>query len=307
MSGPVHDAVMLMAFGAPEAERDVAAFLGNVTRGRPLPASRLREVEAHYRAVGGGSPLNALTARQARALKTALQRQGVSIPVTVGMRYWPPFIRDTLAGLAEAGARRVMGLIMAPFESDASRGAYRRAVEQARAELGQRAPAIAYAPPLVESRGFAAASQAHIAEAMQELGEVELEHTTLLFTAHSVPDHGADGFGYANQFERCAAQIARAVGHPRYAVAYQSRSGAPAERWLEPEVRAVIRVEAERGTRCLVVSPVGFACDNLEVLYDLDIEARQAATAAGLQFRRASAVNDHPAFIEGLVGLVLDG
>ena len=297
---------MLMAFGAPETERDVAAFLGNVTRGRPIPAARLKEVEAHYRAVGGGSPLNALTARQAEALRVGLEREGASIPVAVGMRHWPPFIRDTLADLADGGARRVLGLIMASFESDASRRAYCRAVEKARAELGKRAPKMAYTPALCESRGFAVANQARVVEAMRGLGEAEIEHTTLLFTAHSLLVSGEEAEGYARQLERCAGEIARGVGHQRYAVAYQSRSGAPAERWLEPDVGVVIRAEAERGTRCLVVSPVGFVCDNLEVLYDLDIEAREKATAWGLELRRAATVNDHPAFIEGLVRLVLE-
>ncbi len=298
---------MLMAFGAPEAARDVPAFLSNVARGRPIPAARLREVEAHYRAVGGGSPLNALTERQAEALRVGLKREGVCIPVVVGMRHWPPFIRDTLAELVEAGARRVLALILAPFESEASRGVYCRAVEQARAELAERAPTVAYAPALCESRGFVRANQALVAEAMPGPGESRLEHTSLLFTAHSIPASGAEGSVYARQLERCAGEIANAVGHSRYAVAYQSRSGAPSESWLEPDLGSVIRAEAGRGTRCLVVSPVGFVCDNVEVLYDLDIEARGVATAVGLEFRRVPAVNHHPDFIEGLVRMVLSG
>lgn len=307
MSGPVHDAVMLMAFGAPESERDLPAFLHNVSGGRPLPEAQLRQVEAHYRAVGGGSPLLALTQRQAAALAACLERQGAPMPVEVGMRHWPPFVSDTMSRLVASGARRVLALIMAPFESDASREAYQRAMEQARDGLGGRAPAVDFAPALHQSRGFVQANIDNIAAVMQQLETEQRENAALLFTAHSVPASGEDGARYAQQFERCARELALAVGHPRYAVAYQSRSGRPAEQWLEPDLETVIRREAERRSVCLVVAPIGFVCDHVEVLFDLDIEARAAAEAMGLGFYRASAVNDHPAFIEGLARLVLRG
>jgi ferrochelatase len=307
VSGPVHDAVMLMAFGAPESERDLPAFLHDVTGGRPLPRARLRQVEAHYRAVGGGSPLLALTRSQAAALAACLERQGAPMPVEVGMRHWPPFIRDTLSRLVGGGARRVLALIMAPFESDASREAYQRAMEQACAGLGERAPAVDWAPALHQGRGFLQANVDNIAAVMQQLEAGQRENAALLFTAHSVPASGEDGARYARQFERSAREIALAVGHPRYAVAYQSRSGPPAEQWLEPELETVIRREAGRGSACLVIAPIGFVCEHVEVLYDLDIEARAATEAMGLGFYRAPALNDHPAFIGGLARLVLRG
>jgi ferrochelatase len=306
MNKSAYDAVLLLSYGAPERPEEVRPFLRRLSGSRSIPEKRLREVEKHYDAVGGRSPLNELTNRQADALQAKLRRDGVEIPVRVGMRNWSPFIADTLNKLALEGARRVLALIMSPFHSgEAGLAAYRDAVNQALIELAEKAPVIDYGPAFGVSPGFVQANADNVVRSMHDLGPDELKRTAILFTAHSVPDFGPGATLYARQFGLCARLIAETIDFPRYAAAYQSRTGSPSEKWLEPSVEQAMRKQAEKGIKHLVVSPIGFVCDHVEVLYDLDIQARGTAETLGLKFRRTPAVHDHPAFIDELARLVV--
>jgi ferrochelatase len=298
------DAVLLIAFGGPERPEDVLPFLQIVTAGRPVPPGRLEEVARHYERIGGRSPLGALTRRQAEALCAALAGAGRALPVHVGMRNWQPFLHETLAAMKDAGVRRACGIILSSLQTETSWSRYLGDVTAAREKVGPDAPEIVFAPPWGDHPRFIEAMADRTRAALDAVPPPRRAAARLVFTAHSVPVSMAAGSPYTAQLEMAAGLIAAALGRARWSVAYQSRSGSPREPWLEPDIADAIRALAAEGARDVVVAPVGFVCDNVEVLHDLDVEARAVATAAGVGFHRASAVNDHPAFIAMLVDLV---
>jgi ferrochelatase len=298
------DAVLVIAFGGPESLDEVRPFLRRVLAGRPIPEARFEAVAHHYEVIGGRSPGPEISRRQTRALETALRARGLALPVVLGMRNSAPFLTDALSEIAARGGRRALGLILAAHESEASHGRYRGSVAAAQKELGERAPEVAYSGSFHTHPGFVAANAEHLARALAALPDPNA--AKLVFTAHSIPTPMQHP--YVAQLEQSARLVAAAVhaaGHAAghqddYRIAYQSRSGAPSDPWLEPDINAVIREEAAAGTRTLALCPLGFVCDHVEVLYDLDIEAAQTAQEVGVQLVRAAAANDHPAFIEAL-------
>lgn len=297
------DAVLVIAFGGPTRPEEIRPFLENVTRGRRIPPERLEEVVRHYELIGGRSPLNELTFRQAGGLRAALAAAGRPLPVWVGMRNWAPYLADVLAGMADAGVRRAVGLILSAHATEASVSRYVESVDEGRARLGARAPAIAWAPGWHLHPGFIAAAADGVRAA---LAAVPADGREVVFTAHSVPVAMAEGSPYVAQVRESAAAVAALVGIARWELAWQSRSGSPRDPWLEPDVNDVIRGLAADGARGVVTVPIGFVSDHVEVLYDLDVEARATATGLGLAFARASTVNDHPAFVGALADVVLD-
>jgi len=293
------DAVLLLAFGGPERPEDVRPFLDAVLRGRPVPPERYEEVVRHYDAIGGRSPLNMWTFRQAQALRALLEGDGSRLPVYVGMRTWKPTIAQTLATMARDGVRRARAVILAAHRTEASWERYHRAVAAARAALGASAPAVAYGGRWFDHPDFVAAVTARARDALAAAPAA----AELVFTAHSIPCAMAETSPYVQELETSCRLVATALGRP-FTLAYQSRSGGPREPWLGPDVNEHLRARAAAGVRHLVVVPIGFVCDHVEVLYDLDVEARATAAAVGLGFSRAATVNDHPAFIRMLADVV---
>ncbi|HTY76867.1 MAG TPA: ferrochelatase [Candidatus Bathyarchaeia archaeon] len=298
------DAVLLIAFGGPEKREDIRPFLEIVTAGRRIPAARLDEVAHHYELMGGRSPLNELTARQAEALRQALRRQGRTAAVYVGMRNWHPFLHETLAEMRDRGHRRALGIILSSFQTEASWERYVADVRAARDRVGAGVPEIAFAPPWADHPLFIDAMVARAGDALGEVPASARAAALLLFTAHSVPVAMAKDSPYTRQLETAARAIAARLGHARWQVAYQSRSGSPADPWLEPDIGDVLQGLDAGTTADVVVAPIGFVCDHVEVLYDLDVEARAVAARKGVRFHRAAAANDHPAFVAMLADLV---
>jgi ferrochelatase len=298
MTAGTTDAVLVVAFGGPEHPDDVRPFLRRVLAGRNVPEGRMQEVAHHYDAIGGKSPLPEITRRQTAALARTLAARGLDVPVRVGFRHSAPDLRDALRDLADTGAKRVACVIMAAHEGAASRGRYRDACEAARAALGATAPAVAYTPSFHAHPGFVRANVEHVREAERRIPERDRDAAVLVFGAHSVPARDAEP--YVAGLTESAQLVAQALGRANPRIAYQSRSGSPLEPWLEPSIEEVIAAEAERGTRHLIVSPIGFVCDHVEVLYDLDLEAAASARARGIGFHRAATVGEHPAFIAAL-------
>ena len=295
------DAVLLIAFGGPDNPDEVRPFLERVTAGRRIPRARLDEVVRHYELIGGRSPLNELTRRQADALRRRLSRDGFDLPVYVGMRNWRPFLHETLAEMGARGHRRVRGIILSAFRTEASWDRYVASVEAACARPG--APVVEYAQPWSHHPLFVRAVADRVASAIEG---VPSEHrgAPLVFTAHSVPRYMADASPYVEQFREASRRVAESLGRADWALAYQSRSGRPEDPWLGPDVAETVERLARAGEKAVVVAPIGFVCDHVEVLYDLDVEARQRARELGVGFYRAPAVNDHPLFIDLLAGLV---
>jgi ferrochelatase len=299
-----HDAVLLVAFGGPTRPDEIRPFLEIVTRGRRIPPARLEEVAHHYEQMPGGrSPLNELTRAQADALEVALAAGGPALPVYVGMRNWHPFLHETLAEMAARGHRRVLAVILSALRCEASWDRYRDDVAAARARTPG-APDVDFADPWFAHRGFLDALAARARAALASVPAERRTWTPLVFTAHSIPVAMADEAPYVAELTAIAHAVAGRLEHRRFSIAYQSRSGAPGDRWLEPDINDVLRSLGEDRERHVVVVPAGFVCDHVEVLYDLDVEARATAEAVGLTLHRASAVNDHPDFIATLADVV---
>ena len=300
------DSVLLIAFGGPTTPAEIRPFLDIVTSGRRIPPERLEEVVHHYEQMPGGrSPLRELTEAQADGLRRALLARGGTLPVWIGMRNWHPFLHETLAAMAARGQRRALGIILSSFRTEASWDRYQTDVAAAR-EKTRGAPEVVFAPPWFEHPRFVAAIADGVGRALEDVPAAERAETPIVFTAHSVPVAMAEASPYVADFTATARAVAERLGHKRWSLAYQSRSGSPRDPWLEPDVRDVVREVAEQGAGHVVVSPAGFVCDHVEVLYDLDVEARWVAAEHGVTLHRAPAVNAHPQFIAMLADLVQD-
>jgi ferrochelatase len=294
------DAVLLIAFGGPTRPEEIRPFLENVVRGRRISPERLDAVVRHYERIGGRSPLNALTFRQAEALRGVVGR----LPVYVGMRNWSPYIAETLTTMVTHGVRDAVGVILSPFACEASRERYTSVVDEARAALGPRAPRLRYVPSWHAHPGFITAMAERVTTALATIPDMRRRDAMLVFTNHSIPTAMADASPYVAEFTAASEATATRVAHPRWTLAYQSRSGSPQDPWLEPDVNDVLATLHADGVRDVVLVPIGFLCDHVEVLYDLDVEARETAARLGVSLARATTVTDHPAFIAMLAELI---
>ena len=288
-----HDkVVVLIGFGGPERREEIRPFLDRVLQGRPVPPARYEEVVSHYEHIGGKSPFNELTQRQAQALQDELCARGLDVPVRVAYKNAAPYIDDVAAEIASSG-QDAIAIILAAHQSEASWDKYLNSI-----------PNATYVPPYYDRPLFVQANAQRVLDALHSLGKAAFDGTALIFTAHSIPQAMADRSEYVQQLQRSAELIAREAGAADWRIAYQSRSGSPQDKWLEPDVRDVLKALPDEGVRTAIVAPIGFLCDHVEVLYDLDVDAAQTAKAAGVRMARAAALNDHPLFIDLLADLV---
>lgn len=292
---PKCHAVMLIGFGGPTKASEVRPFLDRVLAGRPVPRERYEEVVQHYQALGGRSPYNDMTMRLAAALHDRLQEMGVSAPVLAAFRNMPPFFADTLRDLRQRGATRVFGFVLAAHRSEASWDRYLRDVELAREHSGSEAPTVEYPQPWHNDPAFVQAVADCVLAALERLDLAARAHAELVFTAHSIPLSMSGRAAYVEQLNESARLVSQRLAKTDWTLAFQSRSGSPREPWLEPSVGDILRRFA--GGQVVLV-PLGFLCDHVEVLYDLDIEAAAVAREAGVTMMRAATVVDHPKFIE---------
>ena len=307
VSAKPYDAVLVISFGGPNGIADIRPFLANVLRGRRVSPERVEEVALHYERFGGVSPLTGLTLAQADGLADRLRRDGPDLPVYVGMRNWNPLLEDTLAEMSRAGVRRAVGFITAAHRSDSSCAQYRQNVLDARRSLFAKGLAdveVTYVEDWYAHPLFIEATARHVEAAMQRVPDGLRDEARLVFTAHSVPVSMANACRYREQLAETARLVAARVGRTDHALVYQSRSGRPEDPWLEPDGHVFARSEHARGVRALVVSPIGFLCDHIEVLFDLDEQLRETCDGLGLVMERASAVNDAPLFIDMMADVV---
>jgi protoporphyrin/coproporphyrin ferrochelatase len=319
-AGGTFDAVLLIAFGGPTAPHEVRPFIEKVARGRHIPPERLELVARQYEQMPGGrSPLLDLTRAQAQALARALAAADHPLPVEVGMRNWHPYLDETLGAMASRGIRRALGIILSPFRTEASWDRYIQDVAEARTRLDgvtdarspegrspSRSPDVVFAPPWSSRSGFIEAVADRARQAFAEIPAKKRTWAPLVFTAHSVPVAMAEGSPYVAELTTAAHAVVDRLRHPRFGLAYQSRSGRPDDPWLEPDINDVLKNLAKGGATHAVVVPIGFVADHVEVLYDLDVRARATGEPLGLSMHRAATVNDHPDFIRALAELVLE-
>lgn len=301
------DAVLLISFGGPQGLDDIRPFLANVLRGRRVPPERVEDVAHHYELFGGISPLTEYTERQAAGLRDRLAASGTPLPVYIGMRNWHPYLANTLAEMSRAGVRRAIGFILAAQASYSSCEQYRENVLDARQtirERGLRDVDITYVPGWHTHAGFIGTNAAHVRAAREALPEDKRAHARVIFTAHSIPLEMAQRSKYTEQLLDSAREVARAAEAADWVLVYQSRSGRPQDPWLEPDICDYLRVARDEGLEAAVLCPIGFVCDHIEVLYDLDHEAAQVAQEIGLTISRAEAVNDNPQFIDMMADVV---
>jgi ferrochelatase len=304
---PTFDSVLVVSFGGPQGPDDIRPFLANVLRGRRVSPERVEEVARHYELFGGVSPITAITRQQAAGLQDRLAAAGRPLPVYVGMRNWHPLLPDTLRDLRAAGLRRAVGFIAAAQHSYSSCQQYRENVAAARADLRRDGDdvEVTFVGSWFDHPSFIAANAAHVREALEKLPEHLRPSARLVCTAHSIPSPMAAASRYEAQLRESARLVADKAGIREWAVVYQSRSGRPGDPWLEPDISDYLRRERAAGLEAAVICPIGFVCDHIEVLYDLDREAAAVSREIGLAMARAEAVNDDPLFLDMMADVVL--
>jgi len=294
------DAILLMAYGSPDRLDQVEAYYTDIRRGNPPPPHLLEELLGRYRAIGGGSPLSRIVELQRAAVEAELARRGRPVRVYAGMRHIEPRIGSVVERMAADGVGRFVAIALAPQRSSNAAG-YRRAVDAALASLGEAAPAVVFVDSWYDQPRFIDALAGTTAEALRRFPDPAA--VRVMFTAHSLPVRVvAEGDTYPDELAGTAALVARQLGLATYEFAFQS-AGRTGEPWLGPDILDEIRRLATEGVRELVIRPVGFVADHLEVLYDIDVEAQVVARDAGVHLERARSMNDDPAFIAGLADL----
>lgn len=300
---PGFDAVLLLSFGGPEAPDEVMPFLENVTRGRGIPAERLVDVAEHYLHFGGVSPINGIN----RALIEQLRVQLPDIPVYFGNRNWQPYVEDTVVAMRDNGIRRAAVFTTSAWGGYSSCTQYVEDIARARAAAGDDAPELVKLrhyfdhPLLVEM--FAEAISAAAATLPADLRD----EARLVFTAHSIPIAADEKHGprlYSRQVGYATRLVAAAAGYPDFDQVWQSRSGPARIPWLEPDVADHLAALGQKGTRAVIVCPIGFVADHIEVVWDLDYELRLQAENAGIAFARARTPNADPRFARLAAGLI---
>ena len=299
-----HDAVLLMAYGSPDSLDQVAAYYTDIRRGSPPSPELLEELIGRYRAIGGGSPLSRIVGRQRRDLAVELGARGMPIQVYAGMRHIEPRIAEVVESMGRDGIERFVAIALAPQQSSNGAG-YRRAVEAGLARLPEgRVPEAIVVPSWHAEPRFIDALAAAASEALERFEDPS--NVTVIFTAHSLPARVvAEGDVYPDEVARTATLVAGRLGLERYVRAYQS-AGRTGEPWLGPELLATLRRLAADGVSDVLVAPVGFVADHLEVLYDIDIEARAEAERLGIHLERPRSMNDDPTFIAALADVALE-
>jgi ferrochelatase len=300
-----YDAVLVVAFGGPEGPDDVMPFLENVLRGKNVPRERMLEVAEHYGHFGGKSPLNEQTRSLSEALRHELTAHGPPLTVYWGNRNWHPLLADTLSDMARAGVQRALAFFTSAYSSYSSCRQYLEDIQRARAAVGPAAPTVEKLRAYYNHPGFIGPMSERVRAALAEIPHERRASARVIYTAHSIPLGMADHCDYALQLAEAARLVSEGLGIPAFEVAYQSRSGPPQQAWLEPDICDALRSLRETSdTRDVVVVPIGFLSDHVEILYDLDLEARRVATDLGLNLIRAATVGSHPAFVSMIRELI---
>ncbi len=312
--GQAFDAVLIVAFGGPMGPADVRPFLANVLRGRRIPPHRIEEVVANYLQFGGVSPLTEITQRQAARLQARLRQAGGDLPVYVGMRNWHPFLADTLREMSTNGVRRAIAFIGAGHHSYSSCQQYKENVRDARQQIVQEGHAdiaISYVDSWYDHPLFIETLIRHTRAAIDQLPQGLRAAARVVFTAHSLPISMASRCKYVEQLQTSARLVMEGLSQQRqdltsseWALAYQSRSGMPSDPWLEPDIREYLRAEHARGLAAAVIVPLGFVCDHIEVLFDLDTRVAELCREIELPMARAATVGDDPLFVDMMADVV---
>ncbi|MDQ6706277.1 MAG: ferrochelatase [Acidobacteriota bacterium] len=289
----MYDALLIVSFGGPERPEEVIPFLENVLRGRKIPRERMLEVAEHYYHFGGKSPIN----DQNRSLIAAL-RDKTALPVYWGNRNWHPFLKETIGQMRNDGIRRALAFVTSAYSSYSGCRQYRENIEAARGEAGEGAPEIDKLRVFYNHPGFIEPMVENVRAALSRM-----PGATVVYTAHSIPLAMAESSCYEAQLREACRLVSAGLGRHDAELVFQSRSGAPGQPWLEPDIGEYIR---NTSAKQLVIVPVGFISDHMEVLFDLDTEVRRICQERGIRMERAPTVGAHPAFIAMIAELIAE-
>ncbi len=307
----MYDALLLLSFGGPEGPDDVMPFLANVTRGRNVPPERLEAVAAHYHHFGGSSPINEQNRALLAAIRAEFEAHGIELPVYWGNRNWTPYVADTVAAMAADGVRRALVFVTSAYASYSACRQYQDDLASAAAAIGAEAPALEKLRHFFDHPGFIEPQRDGVQAALTAIGPDRRGATRLVFVAHSIPTAMAERAGpsgglYVAQLTAAAGLVAAAAPDIRWTLAYSSRSGPPTTPWLEPDVNDALRDIARDGAGDVIVVPLGFVSDHIEVRWDLDVEAAATAAEVGMRFHRTDPPAADPRFVAMVRELVVE-
>jgi ferrochelatase len=301
----MYDAILLVGFGGPEKSDDVLPFLENVLRGKNVPHERLLAVAEHYEMFGGVSPINEQHRVLLRALIEYLNTHGPQLPVYWGNRNWHPLLAEAIEKMAHDGVRHALAFVTSAFSSYSGCRQYLEDIQLAREEVGPAAPKVDKLRAFYNHPGFIEPMAERVASAVEQVPAERRAAAALIFTAHSIPLAMANGCRYEAQLREACRLVAQRVGRPEWTLVYQSRSGSPAQPWLEPDVCDHLAQLGQQATvRDVVIVPIGFLSDHVEVIYDLDIEARAVCEHFGIEMVRSLLVGSHPRFVRMIRELI---
>jgi ferrochelatase len=303
-----YDAILLVSFGGPEGPDDVMPFLENVLRGRNVPRERMLEVSEHYNAFGGVSPINEQCRHLLAAMRENFAANGLDLPIYWGNRNWHPMLADTIGEMKADGVQRALAFVTASTGSYSSCRQYREDIEKAREVVGPGAPVIDKLRLFYNHPDFVDANGRGLAEAIAKIPEERRTDLRIAFTAHSIPVSMSDSSDYKQQLTELSGLVAAQNGYDssHWDLVYQSRSGPPQVPWLDPDICDHLRSLKEGGTSDVIVMPIGFVSDHMEVLYDLDHEAADTCEEIGLQMVRARTVGTDAGFVSMIRKLILE-
>ena len=301
-----YDAILVVSFGGPEGMDDVMPFLENVLRGRNVPRERMIEVSHHYEGFGGVSPINAQNRALIAALEAELKTHGPNLPVYFGNRNWKPFITDALRQMRDDGKKNALAFFTSAYSSYSGCRQYRENIATAREEVGDGAPQVSILRKFYNHPGFIEPNVSNVRAALDALPADRRANARVLFTAHSIPGSMASGAMYEDQLMETSRLVAAGAGATDWKLVYQSRSGPPTQAWLEPDVLDALRHLKDESATDVVVAPIGFISDHMEVLYDLDTEAADLCREIGLNMIRVPTVGTDPRFVAMIRELVVE-
>lgn len=299
-----YDALLIVSFGGPEGMDEVMPFLENVLRGKNVPQERMRSVAHHYELFGGVSPINAQNRTLIAALENELATSGLRLPIYWGNRNWHPLLADTLSRMRDDGIKNALAFFTSAYSSYSGCRQYREDIGRAQALVGAGAPQVEKLRAFYNHPGFIEPNVLNVKAALQRIPEERRARTQIAFTAHSIPLSMAANCDYETQLQETCRLVAEGVGLTNWRLVFQSRSGPPTQAWLEPDICDYLTQLKEAGTTDVIIAPVGFISDHMEVLYDLDTEARALCEKINLNMVRASTVGAHPAFVHMIHELI---
>jgi len=302
-----YDAILIVSFGGPESREEVIPFLENVLRGRNIPRERMLAVAEHYYHFEGKSPINQQTRELISVLEAELKRNGPNLPIYWGNRNWHPFLADAMGQMKKDGIRRAVGFVTSAYSSYSGCRQYRDDIARAQRAVGSGAPEVDKLRSFFNHPAFVEATVERVRDALLTIPADAQRNVQFIYTAHSIPLSMANTSDYVKQLKEVRRLVSQSLGQKNDALVYQSRSGAPGQPWLEPDILDYLRqVKARNLASAVVLVPISFISDHMEVLYDLDVEARQLCVSLGLPMTRARTVGLHPKFIDMIRELILE-